>query len=110
LDIYPERGIAVHIGRPKPELKVARIILGMHDVIRRFSLSLVSLDVLGYILFVLTRITASRTLFRYEHGVNAFDTANTYSGGLSELYLGSAIKAFNLPHEEIVVLRRPLYR
>ncbi len=43
---------------------------------------------------------------RYEHGVNAFDTANVYSNGLSEVYLGNAIKALNLPREEIVVMTK----
>jgi len=44
--------------------------------------------------------------FAYEHGVNAFDTANIYSNGLSEVYLGRAIKALNLPREEIVVMTK----
>ncbi|KAI9436213.1 aryl-alcohol dehydrogenase [Lactarius indigo] len=44
--------------------------------------------------------------FAYEHGVNAFDTANIYSNGLSEVYLGNAIKALNLPREEIVVMTK----
>jgi len=38
--------------------------------------------------------------------VNAFDTANVYSNGLSEVYLGNAIKALNLPREEIVVMTK----
>jgi Aldo/keto reductase family len=42
----------------------------------------------------------------YEHGVNTFDTANLYSNGLSEVYLGRAIKALNLPREEIVVMTK----
>jgi Aldo/keto reductase family len=42
----------------------------------------------------------------YEHGVNTFDTANSYSNGLSEVYLGRAIKALNLPREEIVVMTK----
>ncbi|KAN0139602.1 Versiconal hemiacetal acetate reductase [Lactarius tabidus] len=44
--------------------------------------------------------------FAYEHGVNTFDTANVYSNGLSEVYLGNAIKALNLPREEIVVMTK----
>ncbi|KAH9072789.1 aryl-alcohol dehydrogenase [Lactarius deliciosus] len=43
---------------------------------------------------------------KYEHGVNTFDTANVYSNGLSEVYLGNAIKALNLPREEIVVMTK----
>jgi aryl-alcohol dehydrogenase-like predicted oxidoreductase len=42
----------------------------------------------------------------YEHGVNTFDTANIYSNGVSEVYLGRAIKALNLPREEIVVMTK----
>jgi aryl-alcohol dehydrogenase-like predicted oxidoreductase len=45
----------------------------------------------------------------YEHGVNAFDTANVYSNGLSEVCLGKAIKALNLPREEIVVMTKVSY-
>ncbi|KAH9042774.1 aryl-alcohol dehydrogenase [Lactarius pseudohatsudake] len=44
--------------------------------------------------------------FAYEHGVNTFDTANVYSNGLSEVYLGNAIKALNRPREEIVVMTK----
>ncbi|KAH8978033.1 aryl-alcohol dehydrogenase [Lactarius hatsudake] len=44
--------------------------------------------------------------FAYEHGVNAFDTANIYSNGLSEVYLGNAIKALNIPREEVVVMTK----
>jgi Aldo/keto reductase family len=45
----------------------------------------------------------------YEHGVNTFDTANMYSNGLSEIYLGRAIKTLDLPREEIVVMTK-VYR
>ncbi|KAH9004681.1 aryl-alcohol dehydrogenase [Lactarius hatsudake] len=45
----------------------------------------------------------------YERGVNTFDTANLYSNGLSEVYLGNAIKALNLPCEEIVVMTGRLF-
>jgi aryl-alcohol dehydrogenase-like predicted oxidoreductase len=48
----------------------------------------------------------SCALRSYEHGVNTFDTANIYSNGLSEVYLGRAIKALNLPREEIVVMTK----
>ncbi|KAJ7709804.1 aryl-alcohol dehydrogenase [Mycena rosella] len=40
--------------------------------------------------------------FAYDAGINTFDTANTYSNGLSEVVLGKAIKQFNLPRDEIV--------
>lgn len=42
----------------------------------------------------------------YEHGINTFDTADTYSNGLSERILGRAIRQLNLPREEIVVLTK----
>jgi len=44
--------------------------------------------------------------FAYERGVNTFDTANIYSNGMSEVYLGRAIKALDLPREEIVVMTK----
>jgi aryl-alcohol dehydrogenase-like predicted oxidoreductase len=49
-------------------------------------------------------LLSSCALQSYEHGVNTFDTANVYSNGLSEVYLGRAIKTLDLPREEIVVM------
>ncbi|KAG8927067.1 hypothetical protein FRC02_008514 [Tulasnella sp. 418] len=42
----------------------------------------------------------------YDLGINAFDTANVYSNGASEIILGKAIKEFNLPRDEIVVMTK----
>jgi len=42
----------------------------------------------------------------YDAGINAFDTANVYSNGLSEVILGKAIKQHNLPRDEIVILTK----
>ncbi|KAN0135064.1 NADP-dependent oxidoreductase domain containing protein [Lactarius tabidus] len=42
----------------------------------------------------------------YEHGIQTFDTANSYSNGVSEIVLGKAIKQLNLPREEIVVMTK----
>ncbi|KAJ7203144.1 NADP-dependent oxidoreductase domain-containing protein [Mycena pura] len=42
----------------------------------------------------------------YDAGINTFDTANVYSNGLSEELLGRAIKKFNLPRDEIVVMTK----
>ncbi|KAG8912504.1 hypothetical protein FRC00_004385, partial [Tulasnella sp. 408] len=42
----------------------------------------------------------------YDLGINAFDTANWYSNGLSEVILGKAIKKYNLPRDEIVVMTK----
>ena len=61
-----------------------------------------------YTLIILTDKGVSRVPLRYEHGVNAFDTANVYSNGLSERYLGNAIKLLNIPREEIVVMTKVL--
>ncbi|TFY79318.1 hypothetical protein EWM64_g4694 [Hericium alpestre] len=42
----------------------------------------------------------------YDLGIQTFDTANTYSNGLSEVILGKAIKKYNLPCDEIVVMTK----
>ncbi|KAJ7859157.1 aryl-alcohol dehydrogenase [Mycena olivaceomarginata] len=42
----------------------------------------------------------------YDAGVNAFDTANVYSSGISEEILGRAIKQHQLPRDEIVVMTK----
>ncbi|PAV15225.1 Aldo keto reductase [Pyrrhoderma noxium] len=42
----------------------------------------------------------------YDAGIQTFDTANTYSNGLSEVLLGKAIKKYNLPRDEIVVMTK----
>ncbi|KAG6846180.1 hypothetical protein H0H93_015576, partial [Arthromyces matolae] len=44
--------------------------------------------------------------FAYENGIQTFDTANVYSNGMSEIILGKAIKALDLPREEIVILTK----
>ncbi|KAJ6481057.1 aryl-alcohol dehydrogenase [Mycena sanguinolenta] len=44
--------------------------------------------------------------FAYDAGINAFDTAAVYSDGMSEEILGKAIKQFNLPRDEIVVMTK----
>ncbi|KAJ6502454.1 NADP-dependent oxidoreductase domain-containing protein [Mycena sanguinolenta] len=42
----------------------------------------------------------------YDSGINTYDTANVYSNGLSEVCLGKAIKKYNLPRDEIVVMTK----
>jgi len=42
----------------------------------------------------------------YDAGIQTFDTANVYSSGEAEVILGKAIKKYNLPREEIVVLTK----
>ena len=39
----------------------------------------------------------------YELGVNFIDTANVYSHGTSEIYIGNAIKELSIPRENIVI-------
>ncbi|KAK7018253.1 Aldo-ket-red domain-containing protein [Favolaschia claudopus] len=45
----------------------------------------------------------------YDAGINAFDTANAYSNGLSEEILGRAIKEHKLPRDEIVVMTKVFF-
>ncbi|TRM56987.1 Aldo/keto reductase [Schizophyllum amplum] len=45
----------------------------------------------------------------YDFGINAFDTANVYSNGLSEIILGKVIKQHNLPRDEIVVMTKVFF-
>ncbi|KAF8264813.1 Aldo keto reductase [Lactarius quietus] len=80
----------------KSGLKVSRIILGMMS----YGDPHWQPWVLG------EKEAIEHVKFAYEHGVNTFDTANLYSNGLSEVYLGNAIKALNLPREEIVVMTK----
>ncbi|KAI9511463.1 aryl-alcohol dehydrogenase [Russula earlei] len=80
----------------KSGLKVSRIILGMMS----YGEPRWQSWVLG------EKEAIEHVKFAYEHGINAFDTANLYSNGLSEVYLGRAIKTLNLPREEIVVMTK----
>ncbi|KAH9072792.1 aryl-alcohol dehydrogenase [Lactarius deliciosus] len=80
----------------KSGLKVSRIILGMMS----YGDSRWQQWVLG------EKEAVEHVKFAYEHGVNTFDTADMYSNGLSEVYLGKAIKVLNLPREEIVVMTK----
>ncbi|KAJ7046898.1 aryl-alcohol dehydrogenase [Mycena alexandri] len=50
-----------------------------------------------------------QTWVAYDAGINTFDTANVYSNGLSEVVLGKAIKEFNLPRDEIVVMTKVFF-
>lgn len=48
----------------------------------------------------------SKATRRYDAGIQTFDTADAYSNGLSEVILGNAIKRYDLPRDEIVVLTK----
>lgn len=41
----------------------------------------------------------------YDLGVNFFDTANCYSHGTSEEYLGLALKSLGIPRNQVVLER-----
>ncbi|PIL33279.1 transporter [Ganoderma sinense ZZ0214-1] len=43
---------------------------------------------------------------RYEHGIATFDTADIYSFGLAEKFLGNAIRRLDLPREELVIMTK----
>lgn len=36
-------------------------------------------------------------------GINFFDTANTYAGGTSEIYLGNALRSLGIPREDVII-------
>ena len=42
----------------------------------------------------------------YDAGIQTFDTADVYSNGISETILGKAIKKYNFPRDEIVVMTK----
>ncbi|KAF5344507.1 hypothetical protein D9756_011357 [Leucocoprinus leucothites] len=77
-------------------LKVSKIILG--------CMSYGTPDWQGWVLQEEESIKHIKAA--YDAGINTFDTANVYSNGLSEIFLGKAIKQHNLPREEIVVLTK----
>lgn len=80
-------------------LKVSRIILG--------TMSYGSPEWQGWVLGEeegMKHIKAA-----YDLGIQTFDTANVYSNGLSEVVLGKAIKKYNLPRDEIVVMTKVFF-
>jgi len=42
----------------------------------------------------------------YDAGLNSWDTANVYSGGVSEQLIGKAIKKHNLPRHKLIILTK----
>ncbi|ORY75397.1 Aldo/keto reductase [Protomyces lactucae-debilis] len=42
----------------------------------------------------------------FDKGINTFDTADTYSNGFSEKLLGTAMKRYNIPREQVVLLTK----
>ena len=44
--------------------------------------------------------------YRYENGINTFDTADMYSNGESERILGITLKVHNIPRENVVIMTK----
>ncbi|KAG0636938.1 NADP-dependent oxidoreductase domain-containing protein [Tuber brumale] len=42
----------------------------------------------------------------FDRGINTWDTADTYSNGLSEVIVGKAIKGYNIPRERLVIMTK----
>ncbi|KFY04720.1 hypothetical protein V491_09274 [Pseudogymnoascus sp. VKM F-3775] len=42
----------------------------------------------------------------YDSGINTWDTANSYSNGLSEETIGKSIKQFGIPREKLVIMTK----
>ena len=42
----------------------------------------------------------------YDRGINTWDTANGYSGGVSEQIIGKAIKKYNIPRHKLLILTK----
>ncbi|KAI0058651.1 Aldo/keto reductase [Artomyces pyxidatus] len=94
MSVQPKKMPYVRLG--KSGLKVSRIILG--------CMSFGSPEWEPWVLNEeegLKQIKAA-----YDAGIQTFDTADTYSNGLSEVILGKAIKQFNFPRDEIVVMTK----
>ena len=47
--------------------------------------------------------TTEMIKFAYDNGVNFIDTANTYSKGTSEIFIGNAIKKLNISRDKIIL-------
>ncbi|KAH8813717.1 Aldo/keto reductase [Flagelloscypha sp. PMI_526] len=42
----------------------------------------------------------------WDHGINTFDTANSYSNGVSEQLIGQFIKKYNIPRNKVLILSK----
>jgi aryl-alcohol dehydrogenase-like predicted oxidoreductase len=45
----------------------------------------------------------------YDMGINTFDTANTYSNGVSETILGKAFTKYSIPRSRVVIMTKLYY-
>ncbi|KAL3442111.1 NADP-dependent oxidoreductase domain-containing protein [Aspergillus insuetus] len=47
--------------------------------------------------------------YAYQKGINTWDTADAYSNGRSEEIIGKALKKYNIPREQVVILTKIYY-
>ncbi|KAG8909134.1 hypothetical protein FRC00_010679, partial [Tulasnella sp. 408] len=80
----------------KSGLKVSRIILGCASYGSKTQQSW----------YLEEEKAVEQIKLAYDLGINTFDTADIYSNGESERILGKAIKKYNLPRDEIVVMTK----
>ncbi|KAE8312044.1 NADP-dependent oxidoreductase domain-containing protein [Aspergillus transmontanensis] len=45
----------------------------------------------------------------YDCGINTWDTANTYSNGMSEILIGKALERYNIPRSKVVIMTKLYY-
>lgn len=45
----------------------------------------------------------------YDLGINTWDTANTYSNGISETIIGKALKKYSIPRSKVVIMTKLFY-
>ena len=45
----------------------------------------------------------------YDLGINTWDTANTYSNGMSETIIGKALKTYSIPRSKVVIMTKLFY-
>ncbi|KAF8907496.1 aryl-alcohol dehydrogenase [Mucidula mucida] len=96
-DKSPERVTTMkYVGLGSSGLKVSKLILGCMSYGNPGWYSWILPEEEGF-----EHIKAA-----YDAGINTFDTADIYSNGYSEVVLGKAIKEYNLPRDEIVVMTK----
>ncbi|PVH74609.1 putative oxidoreductase [Cadophora sp. DSE1049] len=45
----------------------------------------------------------------YDHGINTWDSANTYSNGASETLIGQALREYSIPRSRVVIMTKVFY-
>lgn len=60
--------------------------------------------------WVLPEAEALRLLKKaYDCGINTWDTADTYSNGMSEILIGKALEQYNIPRSKVVIMTKLYY-